>query len=156
MNASYGPNGGLPTYQMDWMVADQPIIARWDPAPYSIIHQDDINEQVEALLKAASVPATLVNWGGDETPTVEEWCRYIGKLTGKTPNMQVKPMPNTLRGSVADNTKRLSLTGPCKVSWHDGIRRTLEDRYPTGVAGAEVHGQASRLLGQYKAVVDRL
>jgi nucleoside-diphosphate-sugar epimerase len=155
MNASYGPNGGLPTYQMDWMAADQPIIARWDPAPYSIIHQDDINEQTESLLQAASVPATVVNWGGDETPTVEEWCRYIGELTGKTPNMQIKPIPNTLRGSIADNTKRLSLTGPCKVSWRDGIRRTLEHRYPSGVSGAEVQGQASRLLGQYKAVVDK-
>lgn len=152
MNASYGPNGGLPTYQMDWMVADQPIIARWDPAPYSIIHQDDINDQVEALLDAASVPATVVNWGGDETPTVEEWCRYIGELTGKVPNMQVKPIPNTLRGSIADNTKRLAITGPCKVSWRNGIRRTLESRYPPGVDGVQVHGQASRLLGQYKAV----
>ncbi len=152
MNASYGPNGGLPTYQMDWMVADQPIIARWDPAPYSIIHQDDINDQVEALLMAASVPATVVNWGGDETPTVEEWCTYIGELTGKVPNMQVKPIPNSLRGSVADNTKRLALTGPCTVTWRDGIRRTLESRYPNGVEGVQVQGQASRLLGQYKAV----
>lgn len=152
MNASYGPNGGLPTYQMDWMVADQPIIARWDPAPYSIIHQDDINEQVEALLMAASVPATVVNWGGDETPTVEEWCNYIGELTGKVPNMQVKPIPNSLRGSVADNAKRFSLTGPCKVTWRDGIRRTLESRYASGVDGVHVQGQASRLLDQYKAV----
>ncbi len=154
MNASYGPNGGLPTYQMDWMVAEQPIIARWDPAPYSIIHQDDINDQVEALLEAASVPATIVNWGGDETPTVEEWCRYIGELTGKVPDMQVKTIPNTLRGSIADNAKRLSLTGPCKVSWRDGIRRTLESRYPRGVDGVQVQGQASRLLGQYKAVAN--
>ena len=74
MNASYGPNGGLPTYHLDWILADNPVITRWDPCRYSLIHQDDINHQVESLLDAASVPATIVNWGGDETPSVHEWC----------------------------------------------------------------------------------
>lgn len=71
MNASYGPNGGLPTYHLDWVLADKPIVTRWDPCRYSLIHQDDINNQLEALLDAASVPATIVNWAGDETPSVK-------------------------------------------------------------------------------------
>ncbi len=68
MNASYGNNGGLPAYHLDTVVAGQPVITRNDPMPYSLIHQDDINSQTEALLDAASVPGTVVNgqfWGRD-------------------------------------------------------------------------------------------
>lgn len=150
MNASYGPNGGLPTYHLDWIIGQQPVVTRWDPCPYSLIHQDDINEQAEALLAAASVPTTVVNWGGDEVVSVQQWCAYIGELTGITPDVQVKLMPGTSRGSIADPTKRISLTGPCKVPWREGIRRTFEERYPNGATpGMGVQGQASKLLAAY-------
>jgi hypothetical protein len=36
--------------------------------------------------------------------------------------------PGTLKGSIADNTARASFTGPCKVSWRDGIRDVVESR----------------------------
>ena len=45
MNASYGPNGGLPTMHFDALLAGNPITTRWDPCTYSPIYQDDINEQ---------------------------------------------------------------------------------------------------------------
>ena len=83
MNASYGPNGGLPTMHLDAIAAGNAITTRWDPCPYSLIHQDDINAQTEGLLDAASVPATVVNWAGDEGVTVQEWARYMGELTGQ-------------------------------------------------------------------------
>ena len=35
MNASYGPNGGLPVYHLDAAVAGQRVTTRWDPCPYS-------------------------------------------------------------------------------------------------------------------------
>jgi nucleoside-diphosphate-sugar epimerase len=150
MNASYGPNGGLPTYHLDWAAARMPVVTRWDPCPYSLIHQDDINEQTEALLDAASVPATVVNWGGDEGVSVQEWCAYIGELTGLPVDVQVTPIPGTLRGSIADPTKRMSFTGPCKVGWRDGIRRTFEARYPNGIQpGMTLPGSASKLLSAY-------
>ena len=150
MNASYGPNGGLPTYHLDWIVGRQPVVTRWDPCPYSLIHQDDINEQTEALLAAASVPATIVNWGGDEHPTVQEWCAFMGELVGITPEVVAKEIPGTLRGSIADPTKRRSLTGPCRVPWRVGMRSTFEQRYPHGVGpDTVVQGQATRLLAAY-------
>jgi nucleoside-diphosphate-sugar epimerase len=150
MNASYGPNGGLPTYHLDWAVAGMPVVTRWDPCPYSLIHQDDINEQTEALLDAASVPATIVNWGGDEGVSVQEWCGYIGEITGLGVEVQATPIPGTLRGSIADPTRRMSFTGPCKVGWRDGIRRTFEERYPNGIQpGMALPGSASKLLSAY-------
>ena len=126
MNASYGPNGGLVTYNIQNVLAGNQVNARWDPSPYRPIFQDDINTQTEAMLAAASVPATIVNWAGDEPVTVQQWCEYAAELAGTKANVVATPIPNTLRGLNADTTKRESFTGPCKVAWHDGIRRTVE------------------------------
>lgn len=150
MNASYGPNGGLPAYHLDWIVGGQPVVVRWDPCPYSVIHQDDIDVQAERLLAAATVPATVVNWGGDEVVSPQEWCAYFGELTGRTPDVVVKDMPGTHRGSILDPTRRRSITGPCTVGWRDGMRRLVSERYPDGVdAVTGVSGQASNLLSAY-------
>jgi nucleoside-diphosphate-sugar epimerase len=136
MNASYGTNGGLPTQHLDALLAGGPVTTRWDPCMYSPIHQDDINAQTEALLDAASVPTTIVNWAGDEPVSVQEYCAYIGELGGFDPVVNAVEQPGTLRGSVADNTKRLSLTGPCQVTWREGIKRVFDDRRAAGAGGA--------------------
>ncbi len=153
MNASYGPNGGLPAYHLDWMVAGMPVSVRWDPCPYSPIHQDDINAQTASLLAAASVPATIVNWGGDEPVSPQEWCAYFGELTGLQPRVVVEEQPGTQIGAVLDVTKRRSITGPCRVSWREGMARLVRERYPDGITpGQPVPGPASRLLESYRQV----
>lgn len=149
MNASYGTNGGLPTYHLDWVLADQPVITRWDPCRYSLIHQDDINQQLESMLDAASIPATVVNWAGDETPSVQEWCAYMGEMSGHRVDIRSVPVEGTTRGSIADVTKRMSITGPCSVSWRDGIRRVYASRHG-GTNGADPGGQSARLLDAVK------
>jgi len=147
MNASYGPEGGLPTYHLDWVVAGQPVVTRWDPCRYSLIHQDDIDLQVDALLDAASSPATIVNWAGDESPSVQEWCAFMGELTGQAAEVRVVETPGTLRGSIADVTKRRAITGSCTVSWREGLRRVFEERHGKTV-GTQPAGQSARLLGE--------
>ncbi len=129
MNASYGPNGGLPVYHLDAAVAGEHVTTRWDPCPYSPIHEDDINEQTAALLDAATVPARIVNWGGDDAVSVQEWCTYFAELTGHPVPVDVNVTPGTLRGSIADSTTRASITGPCKVAWRDGLRAAFDSRH---------------------------
>ena len=51
--------------------------------------------------------------------------------------MVVSYPPGTLKGSIADNSRRLALAGPCKVSWRDGVRRMMEDRHPDLLKRAE-------------------
>lgn len=135
MNASYGPAGGLPAYQMDAVGASRPVSVRHDPSPYSPIHEDDIAAQSEALLAAAGVPATIVNWAGDEVVTVQEWCALAGELAGVTPQVVVKERPGTPSGQVADVSRRLALTGPCTVGWREGMRRTFEVRRAAAAGG---------------------
>src|SRR6202011_6109279 len=117
MNAAYGANGGLPAMQLDWMVAGQPVPVRWDPCPYSPIAQDDINAQVEAMLGAASVPATVLNWGGDEAVGPQEWCPYLAELAGVEARLVLHVVLGSQRGVVLDVSRRLAVTGPCSVSW---------------------------------------
>jgi nucleoside-diphosphate-sugar epimerase len=129
MNAAYGPNGGLPAYHMDAVAAGVPITTRWDPCLYSPIYEDDVNEQVAPMLSAAAVPATVVNWAGDEAVSVQMWAEHMGSLAGREARVVVQPEPGTLLGSVADVSKRRSVTGACKVGWREGLRRTWEARH---------------------------
>ena len=128
MNASYGPNGGLPANHLRTMLAGEPVVTRWDPCYYSPIYEDDINDQVEGILSAASVPGTILNWAGDEPVTVQEWCAELSRLTGLPAEVQVRETPGTLRGSIADVSRRRSFTGPCRVDWKEGMRRMVEAR----------------------------
>jgi nucleoside-diphosphate-sugar epimerase len=130
MNAAYGPDGGMATWHLDSIVSGTPIILRNDPLPFSPIHDDDIFDQLPAILSAASTPATIVNWAGDEPVGSLEWCDYLGQLTGTAPQIQFEPIPGSHLGVVVDPSKRTTLTGPCKVSWRDGMRRVVEARHP--------------------------
>ncbi len=130
MNASYGPNGGLPVHHLDAIVAGQPVTTRWDPCMYSPIYQDDINTQTAAMLDAASVPATIVNWGGDEPVSVQEWAAYMGDLAGiATGGDRARDPGNVARFGDRHHPARASITGPCEVGWKDGVRRTYEARH---------------------------
>lgn len=129
MNVSYGPGGGLPAYQLDWMLAGQPIPIEADrPSVCSPIHQDDINAQVAAMLAAASVPATIVNFGGDEPVEVETYCNYMAEIAGLKPEFQ--RIRDGISFTSTDNTRRKELVGDCRVKWREGMRGMIAARHP--------------------------
>lgn len=130
LNAAYGPDGSyLPTSNMDAVVAGKPVTARWDPHPHAPIHLDDIVGQVEALLDAASSPALIVNWAGDEQVTIQQWSQYAAHYCGGTADVVVKAVPGTTRNNLADTTRRMSITGPCARSFEPAFREIYEGRY---------------------------
>jgi nucleoside-diphosphate-sugar epimerase len=133
MGCAYGDRGGLPLWHLNNLASGDPVVARWDPLPYSPIHYDDINAQVEPLLEAASVPATVVNWCGDVPVTVQEWSAYFGQLLGVDPQLEVQPVPGASIGSVGDHVKRASITGPCQVDWRAGFRDMAAHYFPDRV-----------------------
>lgn len=147
MNAAYSARGGLPAYHLDAVIARSPVTVRHDPAPYSPIHQDDINGHVEALLGAASVPATVVNWGGDDPVGPQDWCAEFARLSGREPHLVVQPLAGSQPGAAADNTKRLAITGPCTVRFPEGMRRLYAERYPNGPDGGIAGGMTNPLAG---------
>lgn len=134
MGAAYGEQGGLPVWHLHAIAAGEPVRTRWDPIPYSPIHDDDIAAQLEPLLGAARVPATVVNWTGDEAVSVQQWCAYFGELLGVEARVEVEPIPGASRGSVADPALRQSITGPGGVGWREGFRRVAEHFHPDRVS----------------------
>lgn len=131
LNIAYGPGGygGVPMLYFKRMLAGEPI-----PVPVegqnwcSLLYTDDLIEQVPHLWNAATVPATLTNWGGDESVGITDCVRYLEELTG----VEAKLVPSEVTRETYqfDPTLRKQLTGPCKVDWREGIRRTVESMYP--------------------------
>jgi hypothetical protein len=76
------------------------------------------------------VPATIVNWAGDEVVSVQQWCAYAGELARVRAAVEVGPSCDGPAGAIADSTLRLEITGPCRIGWHEGMRRTMETRHP--------------------------
>jgi nucleoside-diphosphate-sugar epimerase len=130
MGSAYGDRGGLPLFHLQAIASGNPVVARWDPLPYSPIHYDDINAQVEALLSAASVPATIVNWAGDVPVTLQEWSAYFAELLGVQADVRTQPVPGASVGSVSENPPRLSITGRCTVDWKAGFRELAAHYFP--------------------------
>ncbi|HEX4778792.1 MAG TPA: NAD(P)-dependent oxidoreductase, partial [Acidimicrobiia bacterium] len=89
LNVPYGDNGGWPAWHLEFMLHGMPIqLHPEQPNRFNPIHEDDIVRQIPRLLEIASVPATIVNWAGPVS-TIEEWCTYLGELTGLEPEFVV-------------------------------------------------------------------
>jgi UDP-glucuronate 4-epimerase len=125
LNVPYGDTGGWPAFHLALMRAGRPVPVHTDgPSRFNPIHEDDILAMLPAMLAAASVPATIVNWGGDEETSIEAWCEYRGELVGVEPRFE--PTTATIGGIPTDNTKRIALVGRTAVGWKDGMRRMVE------------------------------
>ncbi len=132
-NVQYGGphvNGGLVDRFLDVFVeTGEAFLPPDGPLIIGAIHEDDICDLVEPCLKIASVPAEIVNWGGDEIVDWQEMFEYAGQLLGKAPKFTRKEefaFPNCFPAT----TKRLKIAGPLKVTWKEGVRRSLETRHP--------------------------
>ncbi len=129
LNVVYGPLGGMPVDDMDAVVAGAMIHTFAEPYPASPIHADDMCGQLEALLDAASVPATLVNWCGDEVVTQREWIAQAEALSGKKADISHNEVPTAAGGSVGDTTRRLAITGPCRRSLSTELAKLYQERH---------------------------
>jgi nucleoside-diphosphate-sugar epimerase len=134
LNVPYGNNGGWPWMHMEQVIAGQKIAVHTDePSVYNPIHQDDINRMVPLLLGIASVPATIVNWGGNDAVSIEDWSSYIGELIGK--QAEFVKTDQALESVTVDLTKAQSLVGKTDVHWKDGMRRMVEHYHPELLKG---------------------
>jgi UDP-glucuronate 4-epimerase len=135
MNVGMGPTGwgGMPVMYFKSMLAGEPISVPADHTNFmNPIHTDDITRQIPLLLGAASTPATIVNWCGDETVSELDMIAHISAITGV--EAILAPSESPLRAMFAsDNTRRMELIGRCEVHWRDGVTRTIEAHFPGSV-----------------------
>lgn len=126
MNVGYSwtGHGGLPVRYYRIMAEGKPIAVPFGaPNIASPIAGEDIARQAHLLLGVASVPATIVNWAGDDAVTDRELCEFVAELTGIEANFVESEV--TLDCQWSDNTRREALIGKCEVPWRDGIRSTF-------------------------------
>ena len=129
LNVPYGENGGWPWMHLEQVLAGQKIAVSTDePSVYNPIHEDDIIRMVPLLLDQATVPATIVNWGGNDAVSIEEWSQYMGDLVGK--KAKFVQTDQALESVQVDLTKLHALVGPTEVHWKDGLRRMVAHYHP--------------------------
>jgi UDP-glucuronate 4-epimerase len=127
--SSYGPEGGSVVDRMEAMLRGDPIRIHPDqPNNYNPIYEDDYVRLSIRALEVASVPPLVVNWGGSETVSIEDYCAYMGELIGVEPKFEFSPDAHTPMWP--DTTRMHEMLGRCEVSWRDGMRRTIKARHP--------------------------
>ena len=127
MNVGYSwtGHGGLPVMQYNTFKEGRPWLA---PIGYSNmgspIGGEDIGRQAHLLLEVASVPATIVNWGGNDPVSDRQMGDYVAELTGATPSFIEGAI--SFDSFASDNTRREQLIGKCAVHWKDGVKDTFQ------------------------------
>jgi len=129
LSVPYGDRGGWPAIHLEMMINGSEVPVHVDaPSIYHPLHEDDIIGMVPGLLGAASVPATIVNWGGDEAASIEEWCGYLSTLTGVP--VTFAPTTDTIDSVDIDLTRMHELVGTTTVTWREGMTRMVRARHP--------------------------
>ena len=132
LGMAYGTagHGGVPTMLFSQMRSGEPLkVPPVGVAFCSLLHEDDIADQVAPLVQGAAVPAQIVNWCGDDGIDEIEMIRYVAGIMGMEPNLQEDPTAG-FRGGIGDVTGRKKFTGPCKVLWREGVKQSLQKRFP--------------------------
>jgi nucleoside-diphosphate-sugar epimerase len=129
LSVPYGDGGGWPAIHLEMMINGSDVPVHVDaPSIYHPLHEDDIVGMIPGLLRVASIPATTVNWGGDEAVSIEEWCGHLSSLTGVP--VSFAPTADTIDSVDIDLTRMHELVGRTTVAWKDGMRRMVHARHP--------------------------
>ena len=67
------------------------------PNNYNPIYEDDYVELGIRAMEVASRPPGVVNWAGSETVSVEEYCKYHGRVSSASTRSSSTPRKPTPR-----------------------------------------------------------
>jgi len=133
LNVSYGSvydDGGLPGNLLEALLARRPIrLAKSCVTTMSPINEMDMVEHLDAFVRAAAVPASVVNWGGDEAVGIEEMARYMAGLIGVEPKFEFTD-DGVIPNRITDPALGRSIGMTWTVKWRDGIREMIAARHP--------------------------
>jgi nucleoside-diphosphate-sugar epimerase len=129
LNVPYGDAYGWMSFHLMMMERNIPVPVHVDqPTTYTPIHADDINRSIPYLLSYANTGAEIVNWGGDQLVSIEDWCEEMGRLTGIVPTFN--PTTATIASIVPDLQKMHDVGFHSSVDWREGIRRQIATMRP--------------------------
>ena len=120
----YGPRGGGVTQRIDQVARGEPVSVY--PGVRNVhtpLYEDDYVEKTIAAAGIAKVGAEIINVGGTEAVTTQEYCQMAGKRLGKEPTF----IENSKAWPIwADTARMVNLLGLNKVSVREGVRRVIE------------------------------
>ncbi|HUI02171.1 MAG TPA: NAD(P)-dependent oxidoreductase [Acidimicrobiales bacterium] len=129
LSVPYGDRGGWPAVHLHMMRNGSAVPVHVDaPSVYHPLHEHDIARMLPSFLAAASVPATVVNWGGSAAVSIEEWCTHLAALTGL--QARFEPTEHTIDSVQLDLTRMHEIAGPTAVDWREGMRAMVAARHP--------------------------
>jgi UDP-glucuronate 4-epimerase len=123
----YGPRGGGVTQRVDQVLRGEPVsvypgVKNW----HTPLYEDDYVQKTIAAAGIAKIGCEVINVGGSEMVTTQDYCRMAGEMVGKEPifveNGKSWPI-------AADVTKMEKLLGPSKISVREGVRRIIESAH---------------------------
>jgi len=139
LNTVMGPANCFPAQVIRSVLMDRPLQAPHENNMQSPIHTEDMQWQLEPLLEAASNPALIVNWGGDEHMPVQEWVARTNQWSGKNATVEARPVAGAPIANPADPTLRKSITGPCRTDFWAEFRKMYDQIASTGDYGANTN-----------------
>lgn len=134
-------HGGLPkALILARLISGEPIAVAPDGEKLrSPLHLEDFFAFLEPLLATASVPATIVNCGGDAAVSIEGMARFMAPLLGVEPRFAIRD-PYPWPYGHLNPSKRIAITGPARIHWTAGLREIVErhrDHADCGDRGSE-------------------
>ncbi len=138
----YGPRGGAVAQRLDQVAKGQPVsVFPGVRNVYTPLFEDDYVAKTIAATGIAKVGGEVINIGGTEAVTTQEYCQMAGELVGKAPIF----IENSTSWPIwADTTKMVRLLGPNTVSMREGVRRTLDASQSARVTTAHIIGQPAQ------------
>jgi UDP-glucuronate 4-epimerase len=135
----YGPRGGAVTQRIDQVARGLPVSVYPGFRNVSTpLYEDDYVEKTIAAAGIAKVGTEIINVGGTEAVTTQEYCQMAGEILGKEPVFVENSRAWPIWG---DTTKMVKMLGANKVSVREGIRRTVE------AAQDRIGGNAHHIIG---------
>jgi nucleoside-diphosphate-sugar epimerase len=120
----YGPRGGGVTQRIDQVARGQPVgVYPGVRNVYTPLYEDDYVEKTIACASIAKAPAEIINIGGVEAVTTQDYCEMAGEILGRAP---IFTETGTSWPIWADTSKMVRLLGPSKISVREGVRRVIE------------------------------
>lgn len=129
LSVPYGDNGGWPFFHLMMMKQGMEIDVHPEtPNYYNLLHAEDHIAKIPYLLAAATKEVNVLNFGGSQKVSIEDWCAYITELTGYEPKFRHNPKAF---GSLSINTDKMhELIGPTEVDWRQGVKRMFNNLCP--------------------------
>ncbi|HET6811407.1 MAG TPA: NAD(P)-dependent oxidoreductase [Acidimicrobiales bacterium] len=129
IGAVYGPDASGPLVRIRRMLRGKEVwVNPEEPRKGSVMWVDDAVRLAVVALEKGQIPPITVNFAGDDPVSIEDYCRFAGRLLGVEPTFRYTD--ETYPANQMDTTLMHEVLGRCEVGWQEGFRRLITACFP--------------------------